>query len=54
MKNCANQTPVTTTVTVSNGVGTFGNLVLDTAGNYTLKASGTGGMTSPNSASRGS
>ena len=41
----------TTTVTVSSGVATFSNLVLDTAGSYTLGESGTGPITGPNSAS---
>jgi hypothetical protein len=36
-----------TTATVSNGVATFANLVLDTAGDYTLGASTSGGLTGP-------
>ena len=35
----------TATATVSAGVATFGNLVLDTAGSYTLSESATGGIT---------
>jgi hypothetical protein len=41
----------TTTVTVSGGVATFSNLVLDTAGPYTLGESATGGLSGPNSSS---
>ncbi len=41
----------TTTATVSGGIATFGNLVLDTVGNYTLAISGTGGLSGPNSSS---
>ncbi len=41
----------TTTVTVSGGVATFTNLVLDTAGTYTLAESGTIGLSGPNSSS---
>src|SRR5207248_420138 len=41
----------TTTVTVSGGVATFSNLVLTTAGSYTLGETATGGLTGPNSAS---
>ena len=37
----------TTTVTVSGGVATFSNLVLNTAGNYTLGENGTGSITGP-------
>jgi autotransporter-associated beta strand protein len=42
----------TSTVTAStvNGVASFGNLVLDTAGRYTLTATATGGLTSDPSA----
>jgi uncharacterized protein YkwD len=39
----------TTTVTVKGGVATFDNLVLTTAGSYTLKATATGGVTGTNS-----
>src|SRR5207247_1582077 len=38
-------------VTVSGGIATFSNLILNTAGTYTLGASGTGGITGPSSAS---
>ena len=41
----------TTTVTVNAGVATFSNLVLNTAGSYTLGESGTNGLTGPASAS---
>src|SRR5207244_1900567 len=41
----------TTTATVSAGVATFGNLILNTAGAYTLGESGTGGITGPASSS---
>jgi hypothetical protein len=41
----------TTTATVSGGVATFSNLVFSTPGTYTLSASGSGGLTGPNSAS---
>src|SRR5205814_2212749 len=41
----------TTTVTVSGGIATFGHLVLNTAGAYTLGESGTGVITGPSSAS---
>src|SRR5262249_49784630 len=41
----------TTTVTVVGGVASFGNLVLDTAGTYTLAASATGGVSGPDSSS---
>src|SRR5207248_780225 len=41
----------TTTVTVSAGVATFSNLILNTAGTYTLGESGTGGITGPISSS---
>src|SRR5439155_663704 len=37
----------TTTASVSAGVATFSNLVLNTAGAYTLGESGTGGITGP-------
>jgi hypothetical protein len=37
-------------VTVQGGVATFGNLVLDTAGSYTLGETATGGITGPASA----
>jgi uncharacterized repeat protein (TIGR03803 family) len=37
------------TVTVSGGVATFGKLIVNAAGNYTLAASATGGLTGPNS-----
>src|SRR4029077_15762505 len=37
----------TTTVTVGGGLATFSNLVLDTAGRYTLGESATGGVTGP-------
>ena len=40
----------TTTVTVSAGIATFSNLVLDTAGSYTLAESATGSLTGPASA----
>src|SRR5205814_2238459 len=40
----------TTTAAVVNGVATFGNLVLDTGGSYTLGEAGTGGMSGPASA----
>ncbi len=40
-----------TTVTVSGGIATFSNLILDTAGNYTLAGNSTGGLTGPNSSS---
>jgi hypothetical protein len=39
----------TVTATVSGGVATFNNLVLDTAGNYTLGESGSSGLTGSNS-----
>ncbi len=39
----------TTTVTFSGGVATFSNLVLDTAGSYSLTESATGGLSGPNS-----
>jgi hypothetical protein len=41
----------TTTVTVSGGVATFSNLVLNTRGTYTLSQSATGNLIGPNSAS---
>src|SRR5439155_804956 len=41
----------TTTASVSAGVATFSNLILNTAGTYTLGESGTGGLTGPASAS---
>src|SRR5438876_923744 len=41
----------TTTASVSAGVATFSNLILNTAGAYTLGESGTGGLTGPSSAS---
>jgi autotransporter-associated beta strand protein len=41
----------TLTVPVSAGVATFGNLVLTTAGSYTLHASAPGGLTGPDSGS---
>ena len=41
----------TTTVTASGGVATFSNLVLNTAGTYTLSESGSGGLTGPASTS---
>src|SRR5207247_678776 len=41
----------TTTVTVSGGVATFSNLILNTSGVYTLGATATGGITGPVSAS---
>ena len=41
----------TTTVTVSGGIATFSNLILDTAGSYTLGESAPGGITGPASAS---
>ncbi len=41
----------TTTVTVSGGIAAFSNLILDTAGSYTLSESGSGGITGPASAS---
>src|SRR5439155_19089491 len=41
----------TTTASVSAGIATFSNLVLNTAGAYTLGESGTGGITGPASAS---
>src|SRR5207253_620331 len=41
----------TVTVTVSGGVATFSNLVLNTAGTYTLGESATGGLTGPASSS---
>ncbi len=41
----------TTTLTVSSGVAAFNNLVLDTAGSYTLAESATGGLNGPNSSS---
>ncbi len=37
----------TTTVSVSGGYATFNNLVLDTAGNYTLGETATGGLSGP-------
>ncbi len=37
----------TTSVTASAGVATFSNLVLDTAGSYTLSASAAGGVSGP-------
>ncbi len=40
-----------TTATVSSGIATFSNLVLDTAGSYTLGESATGGLTGVNSSS---
>jgi uncharacterized repeat protein (TIGR03803 family) len=40
----------TTTVTVSGGIATFSDLVIDIAGSYTLAVSTTGGVTGPNSA----
>src|SRR5207302_1705423 len=39
----------TATVTVSSGIASFSNLVLDTAGTYTLGQSATGGISGPNS-----
>ncbi len=39
----------TTTATVSGGIATFGNLILDTAGVYTLAENATGGLTGLNS-----
>src|SRR5205814_1742276 len=39
----------TSTATVNGGIATFGNLVFDTAGNYTLGESATGGLNAPNS-----
>ncbi|HEV8060078.1 MAG TPA: DUF4214 domain-containing protein [Gemmataceae bacterium] len=39
----------TTTVTVSRGIATFSNLVLDTPGAYTLGESATSGLIGPNS-----
>ncbi len=41
----------TTTITVSGGIGTFSNLVLDTAGSYTLGENAAGGLTGTNSSS---
>src|SRR5207245_2670216 len=41
----------TTTTSVSAGVATFSNLILNTAGAYTLGESGTGGITGPASSS---
>src|SRR5262249_38423311 len=41
----------TTTMTVSGGVATFSNLVLNTAGLYTLGESATGGLSGANSSS---
>jgi hypothetical protein len=41
----------TMTVTASGGVATFGNLILDIAGSYTLGESATGGLTGPDSVS---
>src|SRR5207302_1710882 len=41
----------TTTVTVSGGIATFSNLVLDTAGNYTTRATAVGGISGPPSSS---
>ncbi len=41
----------TATVTVSGGIATFNNLVLDTAGSYTLAESATGNLSGPNSSS---
>src|SRR5207237_7182898 len=41
----------TVTVTVSGGVATFSNLILNTAGTYTLGESATGGLTGPASSS---
>ena len=41
----------TTTVTVSGGIATFSNLILNTAGSYTLSESGTGGISGPASSS---
>ncbi len=40
-----------TTATVSGGVATFSNLVLDTAGTYPLAVTGTGGLNGANSGS---
>src|SRR5207302_1953361 len=39
----------TTTVTASGGIAAFSNLVLDTAGAYTLSESASGGLTGPGS-----
>ena len=41
----------TLTATASGGVATFSNLILDTAGSYTLGESATGSLTGPASAS---
>jgi autotransporter-associated beta strand protein len=41
----------TTTVTVSGGIATFSNLVLNAAGSYTLGEAGTGGLAGPASGS---
>src|SRR5262249_29823141 len=41
----------TNTGTVSGGIATFSNLLLDTAGSYTLGESATGGLTGPSSSS---
>ena len=41
----------TTTVTVIGGIATFNNLVLNTAGTYTLGEAGTGGLAGPASGS---
>ncbi len=41
----------TTTVAAVNGVATFANLQINTADNYTLSATATGGITGPNSTS---
>ena len=41
----------TTTAKVSGGIASFSNLILDTAGVYTLGESSTGGLSGPNSSS---
>jgi uncharacterized repeat protein (TIGR03803 family) len=41
----------TMTVSVSGGIATFSKVILNTAGNYALAVSGTGGLSGPNSAS---
>jgi hypothetical protein len=41
----------TTSAAVSGGIAVFGKLILNTAGNYSLAASATGGVSGPNSSS---
>ncbi len=47
----ANGSTTTAPVTVIDGIATFSNLLLDTAGSYTLSVSATGELTGPNSSS---